>query len=114
MNKRFLGSVTAVVSAAALSLTLVAPAANAAAPTNAKKDKSYVSWVRSNSDDFDYTSRKQLVRTAKAACRALRSGATGYELIEASLDSGISDDGIAALLSGAVVYYCPNMSYKFE
>ena len=114
MNKRILGSVTAVVSVAALSLSLVAPAANAAAPANTKKDNQFVSWVRSNSDDFDYAPRKDLIRAGKAACKALRTGATAYDLIFASLSAEVSEDGTIALISGAVITYCPNMSYKFE
>lgn len=103
--KRKLAAIAAVV---ALSIGLAA--APSPAEANSKKDRLYITMVKSESDLARYGTDRQLVRMGKAVCKTFDSGVTLRELVAAmtpTLTDRDSEDLFAATVAAAVVVYCP-------
>lgn len=87
---------------------LLAPSASAATPAWSNNDRVFIRAVRAKAPAFKYIPAKDLISTAKLACKTLRqTGAEPYELAEIAVNSGMSQREAIALIAGAVVFYCP-------
>ena len=89
----------------------VAAPASAAVP--ASNDKLFYSLVTKDAPTLKAVSRPQLVKTARATCKFLRSGFTimdAYEMMEENL---FTEKEITAFIAGAIVFYCPEQADNY-
>jgi hypothetical protein len=75
--------------------------------TNSDED-SYLTAVRSKDSALYSVPDASLVELAGTICQSLRSGIPVQRVIQTGLDSGLSTNQVAALVAGAVVFYCPD------
>lgn len=103
-------------------LVFVSPAASASSTQSAvtvvsakvtKNDRAFLKSVRSDALWLGAVGNATLIKAGKTTCRTLKSGATAYDVIDAGIEDGLDDEDIVALISNAVVYYCPAQAYKF-
>lgn len=107
------------VAPAATAATVSVPAVSAASapsvvPAYTKKQERFVRYIRNEAPSLRALTKADAVDLGKTTCRALRSGVDTYDVIYAYTDSGFSDDETVAMISGAVIYLCPDQSYLFE
>ena len=82
---------------------LLAPPASA----GIRENKLFYKIVTASAPELKLVSRKQLVKTAKATCRYLRSGFMPMDAVEMGMDSGLSTNEALSLVAGAITFYCP-------
>jgi propanediol dehydratase large subunit len=94
---------------------LIGMSAFVAAPAQAspKDDRMFYSIVTSKSPAFKAVARKQLVRTAKAACKVLRKGYTIIDVLEVMEESGFTERQSMILTAATIVFYCPEQKDNF-
>ena len=71
------------------------------------EDSAYLSAVRSKDSALYSVPDSQLVSLAGTICQSLRSGVPVRQVLQTGLDAGLSVNQVAALVAGAVVFYCP-------
>lgn len=89
----------------------VAAPASAAVPSS--NDALFYSLVTKDAPTLKPVGRKQLVKTARATCKFLRSGFTimdAYEMMEENL---FTEKEISAFIAGAIVFYCPEQADNY-
>jgi hypothetical protein len=106
---------------AAITLAVALAVGVAVIPTpaeaNSKKDRMYVTLVKSHSELAHYGSEKQLIRMGKNVCKTFDSGVSLRTLVAAmqpSLTNRDSEDLFAATVAAAVVVYCPKHEKKLS
>lgn len=121
--------IAATVAVALLPLALVAPPAQASAPTEvtasvptAKKDYSkkkrnrFWRTVKKVDPFVKYAGKKSTVELGVATCDLLRAGGDLFDLslLVLEADAGPAEDSIIAVIATAPVILCPDQGYKFE
>lgn len=102
--------IIALVVALPLFLGIAAPA-QATVPSS--NDALFYSLVTKDAPTLKPVGRKQLVKTARATCKFLRSGFTimdAYEMMEENL---FTEKEITAFIAGAIVFYCPEQADNY-
>ena len=98
----------------ALTVTVAAPAqatTTTQAPSLTTRDYQFLALLRDQEPDFIGVSSKLLVRTAKNACKLLRTYEYDvYDLVDATIDNGLTEDQAYALIAASVVVYCPSFA----
>ena len=86
-----------------------------AAPAQASPsdDKLFFTLVTSDAPTLKAVGRKQLVKTARATCKFLRSGFTIMDAYDMMEDNDFTDEEISSFLAGAIVFYCPDQTDNY-
>lgn len=108
--KKILAAVAAVLVSATL---LTAAPANAAVPTG-QYDNLYITTIRDEAPELYGVSRKDLIKLAKTICKTLRTTSYGMvDIAEMGVESGFSENAAAAIVAGAVAFYCPDQENNY-
>ena len=102
--------IIAAVSAALIGATLLTASP---AQASAKDDRLFYSLVTKDAPSLKAVGRKQLVKTARATCKFLRSGFTIMDAFDMMSDTGFTDREATAFIAGSVVFYCPDQESNF-
>lgn len=100
-----------VVVAAVVAIAVVGLASPAQA--SASNDRAYVNAIRNEAPELHGVKSKDLIKTAKLTCRALRAGSGMFDLITLAENNGLETDTATALIAGAVVFYCPDQETNY-
>ena len=109
---RSIRGLAATATAAALALTLAAPAT--AAPSLTSKDRAYVRLVKSEAPELRPVPGRMLVRLAHLNCAAMRQEADPIDLVHEAVDAGFSIDTGIVVVASAAAFYCPDTEYLFN
>lgn len=99
--------VSAAVAAAALVITL-APSAMASQSAMSRKDRTFVTIVRAEMDEFTYVSATQIVKLGKLTCKVLNQGVDETDAAWAMVDNGFDVETAAMFVGAAIASYCPS------
>jgi hypothetical protein len=96
----------------------IATSAPTQAPAVWNDQDEFISDIKSSYDKYIYVSDEQMIDTGYATCAALRSGSSGYDVLNSIINSADGDadseDFLTSVVASAIINFCPEQEYKFN
>ena len=78
----------------------------------------FISDIKSSYGKYISVSDEQMIDTGYATCAALRTGSSGYDVLNSIINSADGDadieDFLTSVVASAVINFCPEQEYKFN
>ena len=98
--------------------TTDAPIATSAPEPVYTDEDEFIYDIETSYDKYIYVSDEQMIDTGYATCAALRSGSSGYDVLNSIINSADGDadseDFLTSVVASAVINFCPEQEYKFN
>ena len=96
----------------------IATPAPTQAPAVWNYEDEFISDIKSSYSKYIFVSDEQMIDTGYATCAALRSGSSGYDVLNSIINSADGDadieDFLTSVVASAVINFCPEQEYKFN
>ena len=98
--------------------TTDAPIATSAPEPVYTDEDEFIYDIETSYDKYIYVSDEQMIDTGYATCAALRTGSSGYDVLNSIINSADGDadseDFLTSVVASAVINFCPEQEYKFN
>ena len=99
--------------------TTDAPIATSAPEPVYTDEDEFIYDIETSYDKYIYVSDEQMIDTGYATCAALRSGSSGYDVLNSIINSADGDADsedflTSVVVASAVINFCPEQEYKFN
>ena len=96
----------------------IATPAPTQAPAVWNDQDEFISDIKSSYCKYISVSDEQMIYTGYATCAALRTGSSGYDVLNSIINSADGDadseDFLTSVVASAVINFCPEQEYKFN
>jgi hypothetical protein len=96
----------------------IATPAPTQAPAVWNDQDEFISDIKSSYSKYISVSDEQMIDTGYATCAALRTGSSGYDVLNSIINSADGDadieDFLTSVVASAVINFCPEQEYKFN
>jgi hypothetical protein len=96
----------------------IATPAPTQAPAVWNDQDEFISDIKSSYGKYISVSDEQMIDTGYATCAALRTGSSGYDVLNSIINSADGDadieDFLTSVVASAVINFCPEQEYKFN
>ena len=96
----------------------IATPAPTQAPAVWNDEDEFISDIKSSYSKYISVSDEQMIDTGYATCAALRTGSSGYDVLNSIINSADGDadieDFLTSVVASAVINFCPEQEYKFN